>query len=58
MILISKNNFNNLKTLKNDKIKKIIRVFEIEIQIFFYNFMHKIKTFNNKMTRIKTSKNF
>ena len=52
MILISKNNFNNLKTLKNDKIKKIIRVFEIEIQIFFYNFMHKIKTFNNKMTRI------
>ena len=31
IILISKNNFNDLKILKNDKIKKVMRAFKIEI---------------------------
>ena len=56
--MISKNNFNELKTLKNNKIKKAIRVFETKIQIFFHDFMYKIKNFDNEKIKIKTSKNF
>ena len=58
IILISKSDFDDLKALKNDKIKEIIRVFKIEIQTFFHNLMHEIKVFNNEITRIKTNKNF
>ena len=56
--MISKSDFNDLKTLKNDEIKEAIRAFETKIKIFFYNFMYKIKNFDNEKIKIKTNKNF
>ena len=58
MIMTSKNDFNDLKTLKNDEIKEAMRVFENEIQIFFHDLMYKMKNFDNDEVKIKTSKDF
>ena len=61
MIQIAKNDFENLKRLKNDEIKKTMRVLKNEIQKFIYTLIHKIEIFvinSNVKTRIKTNKNF
>ena len=58
MIMISKSDFNDLKTLKNDEIKKAMRAFEIEVQNSLHDLMYKMKNFDDDKTRIKTSKNF
>ena len=56
--MISKNDFDDFETLKNNKIKNAIRAFEIEIKIFFYKLMYDIKTFDNVKIRTETNKNF
>ena len=58
MIMISKNDFNELKALKNDEIKKAMRAFETKIQNFLHNFMYKMKNFDDEKIKIKTNKNF
>ena len=61
MIQIVENDFDDLKFLKNDEIKEIMRVFENEIQNFFHKLMHDVQTFeinSNVEIRTQTSKNF
>ena len=61
MIQIVENDLDDLKFLKNDEIKKIMRVFENEIQNFFHKLMHDVQTFeinSNVEIRTQTSKNF
>ena len=61
MMQIVENDFENLKRLKNDEIKKTMRVFENEIQNFFHKLMHDVQTFeinSNVKIRTQTSKNF
>ena len=61
MIQIVENDFDDLKLLKNDEIKKVMRVFENEIQNSFHKLMHDVQTFetnSNVEIRIQTSKDF
>ena len=61
MIQIAKNDFEDLKRLKNDEIKEAMRALKNEIQKFIHTLMHDVETFvinSNVKTRIKTNKNF
>ena len=61
MIQIAKNDFENLKRLKNDEIKNAMRVLKNEVQKFIHKLMHDVETFiinSNVKIRIKKNKNF
>ena len=58
MIMSSKSDLNDLKTLKNDEIKETMRAFETKIQNSLHDLMHKMKNFDDNRARTKASKNF